>query len=158
MEWQDFFKLLHVITFVYWVGADIGVFYAARLVVNPQYTPQTRANILKILDWIDQIPRYMLLATFPVGATLAANLAISPITGFWLYAVWIVAIGWMWVITHLHKHHGKSKALAQADLRALMERGGLAPAGGTPEQLAAMMKSDVERLQRIVKVAGIVPE
>ncbi len=118
MEWQDFFKLLHVITFVYWVGADIGVFYAARLVVNPQYTPQTRANILKILDWIDQIPRYMLLATFPVGATLAANLAISPITGFWLYAVWIVAIGWMWVITHLHKHHGKPKALAQADLAA----------------------------------------
>ena len=51
-----------------------------------------------------------------------------------------------------------NKALAQADLRALMERGGLAPAGGTPEQLAAMMKSDVERLQRIVKVAGIVPE
>ncbi|MFM9972575.1 MAG: Bug family tripartite tricarboxylate transporter substrate binding protein [Burkholderiales bacterium] len=51
-----------------------------------------------------------------------------------------------------------NKALAQADLRTLMERGGLAPAGGTPEQLAAMMKADVERLQRIVKAAGIVPE
>ena len=118
MEWQDFFKLLHVLTFVYWVGADIGVFYSARLVVNPQYSPQTRATLLKILDWIDQIPRYMLLATFPVGAVLAANLEISPITGFWLYAVWIVAIGWMWVITQLHRHHGQPKALAQADLAA----------------------------------------
>ena len=51
-----------------------------------------------------------------------------------------------------------NKALAQADLRTLMERGGLAPAGGTPDQFGAMMKSDVERLQRIVKAAGIVPE
>lgn len=116
MEWQDFFKLLHVLTFVYWVGADLGVFYAARLVVNPQYTPQTRATLLKVLDWIDQIPRYMLLATFPVGATLAARLEISPITGFWLYAVWIAAILWIWLITHLHKNQGKPKALVQFDL------------------------------------------
>jgi len=122
MEWQDFFKLLHVLTFVYWVGADLGVFYAARLVVNPQYSPQTRAALLKVLDWIDQIPRHMLLATFPVGAVLAANLEISPITGFWLYAVWVAAIVWMYIVVYLHKHHGQPKLLARFDLlmRALL--------------------------------------
>lgn len=51
-----------------------------------------------------------------------------------------------------------NKAIALPEIRTLMERGGLAPAGGTPEQLAAMMKADVERLQKIVKAAGITPE
>ena len=60
------------------------------------------------------------------------------------------------VVTRLNSEI--NRALAMQDVRTLMERGGLAPAGGTPEQLAAMMKSDVERLQRIVKAAGIAPE
>ena len=51
-----------------------------------------------------------------------------------------------------------NKALALPDVRALMERGGLAPAGGTSEQFAATIRADVERLQRIVKAAGITPE
>ena len=51
-----------------------------------------------------------------------------------------------------------NRAIALPDVRALMERGGLAPAGGPVAQFAATIRSDVERLQRIVKAAGIVPE
>lgn len=58
-----------------------------------------------------------------------------------------------------------SKALGQPiiieahpDVRATMERAGLMPVGAGPEQLAAMLKSDVERLARIAKAAGIRPE
>jgi tripartite-type tricarboxylate transporter receptor subunit TctC len=55
--------------------------------------------------------------------------------------------------------HGEiSKAIASPDVRAVMEKAGLNPAGGGPEHLAAMMKSDVERLAKIVKAAGISPE
>ena len=32
MDWQDIFKLLHVLTFVYWVGADLG----GRLRAGPE--------------------------------------------------------------------------------------------------------------------------
>ena len=51
-----------------------------------------------------------------------------------------------------------NKALAAADVKALMDRAGLMQVGGSPEQFAATIKSDVERLQRIVRAAGIVPE
>lgn len=51
-----------------------------------------------------------------------------------------------------------NKALALPDVKALMDRAGLMQIGGTPEQFAATIKADVERLQRIVKAAGIVPE
>ena len=118
MDWQDIFKLLHVLTFVYWVGADLGVFYAARHVVNPKYTPQTRATLLKVLAWIDMIPRYMLLLTFPVGATLAANLGYSPIDGVWLYLVWIAAVVWIAMVWQIHHREGtdQAKRLTRIDL------------------------------------------
>jgi tripartite-type tricarboxylate transporter receptor subunit TctC len=55
--------------------------------------------------------------------------------------------------------HGEiSRAIASPDVRGVMEKAGLNPAGGGPDHLAAMMKSDVERLARIAKAAGIVPE
>ena len=118
MDWQDFFKLLHVLTFVYWVGADLGVFYSARLVVNPKYSPETRATLLKVLAWIDMIPRYMLLLTFPVGATLAANLGYSAIDGVWLYLVWIAAIAWLIMVWQIHHREGTdaAKRLTRLDL------------------------------------------
>jgi len=118
MDWQDFFKLLHVLTFVYWVGADLGVFYSARLVVNPKYSPETRATLLKVLAWIDMIPRYMLLLMFPVGATLAANLGYSAIDGVWLYLVWIAAIAWLIMVWQIHHREGTdaAKRLTRLDL------------------------------------------
>jgi tripartite-type tricarboxylate transporter receptor subunit TctC len=50
------------------------------------------------------------------------------------------------------------KALAASDLRARMEDAGLNVVAGTPEMLAATMKSNVARLEKIVKAAGIEPE
>ena len=118
MDWQDIFKLLHVLTFVYWVGADLGVFYSARLVVNPKYSPETRARVLKLLAAIDMIPRYMLLLTFPVGATLAANLGYSPIDGVWLYLAWAAAIAWIVMVWQTHHREGTdaAKRLTRLDL------------------------------------------
>ena len=51
-----------------------------------------------------------------------------------------------------------NKALVQADVKALMDRAGLMQIGGPADQFAATIKADVERLQKIVKAAGIVPE
>ena len=51
-----------------------------------------------------------------------------------------------------------NKALAFPDVKALMDRAGLMQIGGSADQFAATIKADVERLQKIVKAAGIVPE
>ena len=110
MEAQDFWKLLHVGTLVYWVGADLGVFYAAHLITNPAHSPRTRAVLLKLLAWIDMLPRYMLLLTFPIGAQLAAGLDLSPIDGVWLWLVWIVAVGWIFMVREIHRREGSAAA------------------------------------------------
>lgn len=49
-------------------------------------------------------------------------------------------------------------AIAQADVKELFERQSLRLIGGTPEQLAALMKSETTRWNRVVKDAGIKAE
>jgi tripartite-type tricarboxylate transporter receptor subunit TctC len=51
-----------------------------------------------------------------------------------------------------------ANAVASREVSTIMERAGLLPVVRGPEPLTAMMKSDVERLARIVKAAGIRPE
>ena len=116
MEPHDFLKLLHVLTFVYWLGADLGVFYAARVAAGPRLAVDTRAALFKVMSWIDLIPRTMLVLTFPIGAQLAAGLGISPIVGGWLWLVWIAAIGWAGLMLTVHIGARRARALAAADL------------------------------------------
>jgi tripartite-type tricarboxylate transporter receptor subunit TctC len=49
-------------------------------------------------------------------------------------------------------------AIAQADVRELFERQSLRLIGGRPDQLAALMKSETDRWNRVVKDAGIKAE
>ena len=39
--------------------------------INSKYSFETRIQVLKLLGWVDMIPRYMLLLTFPIGLTLS---------------------------------------------------------------------------------------
>jgi len=141
MDAQDLWKLLHVGTLVYWVGGDLGVFYTAHLITKPAYSPKTRAVLLKLLAWIDMLPRYMLLLTFPVGAQLAAGLDLSPITGVWLWLVWLVAAVWIVMVREIHRREGTAAArtLSNIDLvlrlifiAALVITPLVSLAGGTP--------------------------
>lgn len=65
--------MLHVLLFAYWLGADIGVFYSARVVRDSSLGIEARRTALRILGWIDQIPRYCLVLMLPVGYGLAAS-------------------------------------------------------------------------------------
>ena len=62
--------LLHLLLFVYWLGADIGVFYSARYVQDTTLTLESRRTALRIMGWVDQLPRYSLVLMLPVGTTL----------------------------------------------------------------------------------------
>jgi hypothetical protein len=108
----------HLVLFAYWLGGDIGVFYSSYQVCNPSLSKEARSTALKIMMWVDMVPRYCLVLMLPVGVSLAATL------GFWrtqpgLVAVlWVLAGVWLWMVWAIHHHQGKplAETLRRIDL------------------------------------------
>jgi tripartite-type tricarboxylate transporter receptor subunit TctC len=48
-----------------------------------------------------------------------------------------------------------NQLLTLPEIRAALARQGMAPAGGPPERLAALIKAELARWTRVVKAAGI---
>lgn len=100
--------LLHLLLFVYWLGADIGVFYASRYVANPSLTREARATVLKIMLWIDQIPRVCLVLMLPVGYTVGFKLGVVQTSCAAIAVVWLVSLGWLALVLAVHHWQGTS--------------------------------------------------
>lgn len=82
---------LHILLFTYWLGSDIGVFYASRFAVNPNVSPQGRSIAMKIMHMVDLAPRVCLILMLPSGVTL---MAASPF-GRDIFAGWPLALAWI---------------------------------------------------------------
>jgi hypothetical protein len=91
-------QYLHILLFVYWLGADLGVFLAARYVARGDLPLAERLRFLELLLRIDMGPRTALVLMIPIGLTLAAELGAVPIHGRWLAAVWVLALLWLAVV------------------------------------------------------------
>jgi len=100
-------KLLHVLLFVYWLGGDIGVFYSVRYVKDRNLGLEARQTALRILAWIDQIPRYCLVLTLPVGYTLAAQLGAVRLPTIGFAVLWIIGLSWLWMVWAIHHFQGQ---------------------------------------------------
>jgi hypothetical protein len=98
--------LIHVLLLVYWLGADLGVFYAVNYVVDPALSLETRRTVMKILHFIDLFPRMALVAMLPVGATLMLVGGYAALPPGWaapaLATLWIAAIAWFALVVTLY--------------------------------------------------------
>jgi hypothetical protein len=98
--------LLHLLIPIYWLGGDLGVFYAGRLLRNPAFSASDRLMVLKILLNLDMGPRTALILTFPTGFTLAAVKGWLAVSGLWIALAWAVALVWLWLAWNVHLRHG----------------------------------------------------
>lgn len=102
-------KLLHILLFVYWLGADVGVFHSARFVRNRELSLEGRRTALQILAWIDQIPRYCLVLMLPVGYTLAATIGVVSMPAAGYVVLWAVAAIWLWMVWAISAWQGEAR-------------------------------------------------
>jgi len=89
------FKFGHLLCFVYWLGADIGVFYSSRYVCDPSLGREARATAARIMGWVDMIPRYSLVLLLPFGLTMAVR------GGWWKGPGWLVPLAWVGAVAWL---------------------------------------------------------
>ncbi|HJL92922.1 MAG TPA: hypothetical protein QGF04_03980 [Woeseiaceae bacterium] len=108
-------KLIHILCLVYWLGADLGVFYSSYFLVNEELPRKTRITISKILFFLDQSPRISMILIFPSGIHLSKILGYLDISYLLVSIIWIVASLWLALVIVLHIRSQSVKNLAALD-------------------------------------------
>jgi hypothetical protein len=102
---HDLAIVLHLILFAYWLGGDLGVFYASRFVTRPDLSPEARGVATRVMDVVDMSPRICLVLILPSGVTLmaASDYGRDIFSGWPLVAVWVAALGWLALVIADHR-------------------------------------------------------
>jgi hypothetical protein len=67
----------HLLLFVFWLGADLGVFLCSRALVQPGLTPEQRLRTAGLMDAIDLAPRVSASLMLTVGGILTEYVGIG---------------------------------------------------------------------------------
>ena len=115
-------KLIHTLCLVYWLGADLGVFYSSYFLIDEKLSKETRITISKVLFFLDQTPRISMILILPSGIHLSKILGYLDISTLILSVIWIIAILWLILVIILHISGQSAKNLALLDywLRVLI--------------------------------------
>jgi hypothetical protein len=93
---------LHILLFVVWLGADIGVFFCGQYFRNRALPLETRLTILKLLVDVDMYPRSAWALMVPTTISLVT------LGGYWAVPLWGVALFWLiggfwlWLVWSAH--------------------------------------------------------
>jgi hypothetical protein len=126
--------VLHLLLFAYWLGSDIGVYYASRFVTRPSLSVEARGVALKVMDVVDMAPRICLVLFLPSGVTLmAASEYGHAFAGWPLAAVWVADLAWLALVlaNHVRRPAAHAELVHRTDLavRVLLVVGLLSVAG-----------------------------
>ena len=93
----------HILLFVLWLGADLGVAIAGAQFRKRTYSIEERMTILKLLVMIDLGPRsaWALMIASTVSLLAAGGYWEIPLWGVGL--AWAVSLLWLWLVWEAHK-------------------------------------------------------
>lgn len=97
----------HILLFVYWLGADLGVLILARAVKRADLSFDQRALLLRMALLIDVTPRIAFVLMFPVGFQLASGLGLVHAGALAHAAVWLFAGAWLALVLAIGRNEGK---------------------------------------------------
>jgi hypothetical protein len=112
MPSYDLILLAHLLLFVYWLGGDIGVFYSSRYVADARLSYEARTTALRIMAWLDEIPRICLVMILPAGLTLAARAGLIQARPVEVTTAWVISFAWLAMVLSMHRYRGTSLGAA----------------------------------------------
>jgi hypothetical protein len=111
---MDSYSLLlytHLLLFVYWLGADVGVFGLALGLKNRAYSCEQRMLMMRLSLTFDMVPRMAMIAVSPVGLHLASRSGLVSVPD-WLFAmIWVLAVAWIVGEWLAYRRMGKPEAV-----------------------------------------------
>ncbi len=98
--------LLHILILVYWLGGDLGAFYASRFLTAPDVPTDRRLFAAKIVNDVDMAPRTALILAFPTGFLLAQATGWIGGPPIWGWIALGLGLVWLALAWALHLNHG----------------------------------------------------
>lgn len=94
---------VHVLLFVLWLGADVGVFLLGQhFRKRTAYSLQERLTLLKMLVLVDMTPRTAWALMVPLSLSVSALGGWWTVPGWWIAAAWAVAGFWLFLVWDAH--------------------------------------------------------
>ncbi|WP_371398127.1 hypothetical protein [Fretibacter rubidus] len=92
----------HILLFVFWLGADLGVAILGDHFRKRSYSIEERLTILKLLVITDMGPRtaWALMIASTISLVAAGGYWAVPLWG--VVAAWAVSLGWLWLVWAAH--------------------------------------------------------
>ncbi|MEO1101994.1 MAG: hypothetical protein AAFW65_09135 [Pseudomonadota bacterium] len=109
------FTLLHILVLVYWLGGDLGAFYASRFLTAPDVPTDRRLFAAKIVNDVDMAPRTALILAFPTGFLLAQSTGWIGGSPVWGWAALALGLVWLALAWALHLNHGAGGWMKMVD-------------------------------------------
>ena len=97
-------SLAHILSFVYWLGADLAVLYSARYAADPSLSVETRVTISEIMAFVDMFPRMSVPLIGAVGLQLAVARSYIELPWPILLVAWGVAGLWVFNSVYIYRH------------------------------------------------------
>jgi hypothetical protein len=110
-------KLAHLLLLVYWLGADVGTYYASRFVADAQSPAVARTVAARIMLGVDVAPRLCMPLVLATGVHLAVLQGWLAGSAGLITGTWALCLAWLLMVVLVH-HHGSSalgKKLANFD-------------------------------------------
>ena len=105
MDWYAILLFVHILSLVFWLGTDIGVFVLGKFAQNPAYAVEQRLLLLKVALILDMFPRVFMVLSLPTGFQLAMTLGAINGSQALTAAVWAFSAVWLAVVlTGLLRH------------------------------------------------------
>jgi len=102
--------LLHVLVFVYWLGGDLGAFYASRFLTAEGVSPDCRLLAARIVGDVDMAPRTALILMLPTGLILARQTGYIDLGWTLVWGTALVFLVWLALAWFRHLRHGRAPA------------------------------------------------
>jgi hypothetical protein len=123
MSWHEFWILVHVLLFVYWLGADLGVLLLAKRARDPALELGQRTLLLEMAMKLDFTPRVAFVLMLPVGVQMAWNLGLFPAAPWVPVTAWSLAAAWLVLVIQLARSGGSSQRLHRLQTAWLLTLG-----------------------------------
>ncbi len=94
--------LAHLLGLVYWVGADVAVFYGAGIAAQPSLSSDARQTLGSLTRWVDQFPRSAVPIVLVSGVAVAWRSGYATFDVAWVWATIAIAFAWITINLILH--------------------------------------------------------